>query len=225
MIWSAFGQTLPQAVGIAISPIPMVLVILMLVSARARTNGPAFAIGWTVGVVGVAGIAYALSNGADMATDPDASDAGSAVQVLLGLLFLFLAARAWRHRPGPGDEPSTPKLFSAVDTMSALKCLGLGFAAAAANPKNLPLAISAGVSIAQAGATGGSGVAAVLLFGIAASTTVLVPVIGVLVLGDRTREPLDALKVWLLANNSTIMMVLFIVLGAKMLGSGLALTS
>ena len=225
MTWSAFGQTLPQAVGIAISPIPMVLVILMLVSARARTNGPAFAVGWTVGLVGVASLAYALSDGADMSTDADASDAGSGVQVLLGLLFLFLAARAWRNRPRPGDEPSTPKLFGAVDTMSALKSLGLGFAGAAANPKNLPLAISAGVSISQAGATGVSGVAAVLLFGIVASTTVLVPVIGVLVLGDRTRQPLDALKVWLLANNSTIMMVLFIVLGAKMLGSGLALTS
>ncbi len=225
MIWSTFGQTLPQAVGIAISPIPMVLVILMLVSARARTNGPAFALGWTVGVVGVAGLAYAFSNGADMATDADAADAGSVVQVVLGLLFLFLAVRQWRGRPQPGQEATTPKLFGAVDTMSALKSLGLGFAAAAANPKNLPLAISAGVSIAQAGATGGQGVAAAVLFGITASLTVLVPVIAVLVLGDRTREPLDAFKVWLLGNNSAIMMVLFIVLGAKMLGSGLALTN
>jgi hypothetical protein len=45
----------------------------------------------------------------------------------------------------------------------------------------------------------------------------------VLLLGDRTREPLDDLKTWLLANNATIMMILFSVLAAKMLGSGLAL--
>jgi hypothetical protein len=67
--------------------------------------------------------------------------------------------------------------------------------------------------------------AAIVLFSITASATVLVPVIAVLALGDRTTEPLTDLKTWLLANNATIMIVLFAVLGAKMLGSGLALTS
>ena len=75
------------------------------------------------------------------------------------------------------------------------------------------------------GATTSEGLLAVALFSLAASATVLVPVVAVLALGDRTRGPLDELRVWLLANNSTIMMVLFAILGAKMLGSGLALAS
>jgi len=60
---------------------------------------------------------------------------------------------------------------------------------------------------------------------VAGSSVVLVAVAAVLVLGDRTRQPLDELKTWLLANSSTIMMVIFILLAAKMIGSGLALTA
>ena len=225
MIWTAVGQSLAQAVGIALSPIPVVLLILMLVSTKARTNGPAFAIGWTAGVFVVATLAFALADGADVAADPGATDGGNALQVLLGLVFLALAVRQWRQRPRPGIDVAPPKLFSAIDTMGPAKVLGLGFMAAAANPKNLPLAISGGLAIAQAGASTSGGLAAIVLFSITASATVLVPVIAVLALGDRTTEPLTDLKTWLLANNATIMMVLFTVLGVKMLGTGLALTS
>ena len=223
MTWTAFGEALPQAVAIAISPIPIVLVILVLVSTRARTKGPAFAIGWVLGVLGTTLVAAMLSEGASVGTDPEATDAGSLVEVLLGLLFVFLAARQWRGRPAPGVEPEPPKLFGTVEAASAPKTFGIGLMAAAANPKNLPLTISAGLAIAQAGASGGGLVAACVLFSLAASAVVLTLVAAVLILGDRTREPLDALKRWLIANNATIMIVLFTVLGAVMLGSGLSL--
>ena len=37
---SAIGEVLPFAIGVAISPIPIIGVILMLFSERARQNGP-----------------------------------------------------------------------------------------------------------------------------------------------------------------------------------------
>ena len=225
MTWTAFGQSLPQAIGIALSPIPVVLLILMLVSARARTSGPAFAIGWTSGVFLVATLAFALANGADVATDPGAADGANTLQLLLGLAFFALAVRQWRQRPRPGIDATPPKIFSSIDTMGPIKVVGLGFVAAAMNPKNLPLGISAGVAISEAGASTSQGLAAIVLFSITASATVLIPVVAVLVLGDRTTEPLTDLKTWLVANNATIMIILLTVLGAKMLGSGLALAS
>ena len=42
----AIGGSLPLAVGIALSPIPIIAVVLMLTSPRARVNGPAFVLGW-----------------------------------------------------------------------------------------------------------------------------------------------------------------------------------
>ena len=51
---SAIGSILPQAIGVAISPIPIIAVILMLFSKRARSNSLAFLAGWVlaVGIVG-----------------------------------------------------------------------------------------------------------------------------------------------------------------------------
>jgi hypothetical protein len=61
----AIGQILPLAVVVAFSPMPIVAVVLMLVSARARVNGPAFVLGWILGVGVVGGIILAVSGPAD----------------------------------------------------------------------------------------------------------------------------------------------------------------
>ena len=66
----AIGQVLPLAIVVAFSPMPIVAVVLMLVSARARTNGPAFVLGWLLGVGVVGGIILAVSG------PVDASDSG-----------------------------------------------------------------------------------------------------------------------------------------------------
>jgi len=45
VIGGAIGQILPLAVGVALSPVPIIAVALMLMSQRARLNGPLFVIG------------------------------------------------------------------------------------------------------------------------------------------------------------------------------------
>jgi hypothetical protein len=39
--------------GVAISPIPVIATVLMLLSARARVTAPMFALGWLLGVTAV----------------------------------------------------------------------------------------------------------------------------------------------------------------------------
>ena len=46
---------LPTAVGVALSALPIVAVVLMLVTPRGRVNGPAFIIGWWLGL-GIVGV-------------------------------------------------------------------------------------------------------------------------------------------------------------------------
>ena len=62
----AIGGSLPLAAGIAISPIPIIAVVLMLTSRKARANGPAFVLGWLLGlgIVGVIVLSLAGSAGA-----------------------------------------------------------------------------------------------------------------------------------------------------------------
>ena len=42
----AIGSLLPSAIGVALSPVPIIAVILMLGTPKARSNGTVFALGW-----------------------------------------------------------------------------------------------------------------------------------------------------------------------------------
>ena len=59
----AIGQMLPAAVGVAISPLPIVAVVLMLVTPRGRVNGPAFVLGWMLGLAVVGAIVLGVASG------------------------------------------------------------------------------------------------------------------------------------------------------------------
>ena len=83
------GDLLPLAVGIAISPLPIIAVILMLFTPKARVNGSAFAIGWVLGLLGVAVAVIALSGALDMGTSSEPSTMASLLKFVLGLLLLF----------------------------------------------------------------------------------------------------------------------------------------
>ena len=57
----AIGGSLAFAVGIALSPIPIIAVVLMLTSSKARVNGPLFVLGWLVGLGIVGAIVLAVA--------------------------------------------------------------------------------------------------------------------------------------------------------------------
>lgn len=58
----AISEVLPFAIGVAISPVPIIAVILVLFSARARVNGPVFALGWIVGVAVISTVVYLVAD-------------------------------------------------------------------------------------------------------------------------------------------------------------------
>ena len=50
MLRQAIGDLLPVAFAVALSPIPVVAVVLVLDAAEVRALGPAFAVGWVAGL-------------------------------------------------------------------------------------------------------------------------------------------------------------------------------
>lgn len=217
----AIGEVLPLAIGIAISPIPIIAVILMLFSARARTNGSAFLLGWVAGLTAVVVIVLAVANPADAGTDEDTSDLVSWFKVLAGLTLILLGYRQWHTRPKPGEEPKTPGWMSPVDEFTPAKALGMGVLLSAINPKNLLLAVAAAGAMAQLNLSGADTAAAVLVFILIASVSIAGPVLLYLLGGEGVRHWLDELKDWLNDNNATVMAVLLIVIGFVVLGQGI----
>ncbi len=219
---TAVGEILPLAVGIAISPIPIIAAILMLLSPQAKGTSVGFLIGWVAGVVTAVVLFTLLSS-----VLPEDSGEGSApvagvIKIVLGALLLLLAVRQWRSRPEPGETAALPKWMSAIDSMTFGKALGLGFLLSAVNPKNLLMAASAGVAIGAARLPVAQIVLVVIIFTVIACCTVLVPVVGYLLAADRMAALLQSLREWLGAHNAAIMAVLLLVIGVSVIGKGLA---
>jgi threonine/homoserine/homoserine lactone efflux protein len=216
----AIGEILPLAVGIAVSPIPIIAAILMLLSPRAKSTSVGFLIGWLAGIV-VAIVLFTLLSSILPQDAGGPSPIAGVVKIILGVLLLFLAIKQWRARPAEGEQASMPKWMSAIDSVSAGKALGLGFLLSAVNPKNLLLAISAGLIIGGAGLTLSQITVVIIIFVLIAASTVLVPVVGYLIASARLAGPLDRLRGWLVYNNAVIMAVLLLVIGVSMIGKGL----
>jgi threonine/homoserine/homoserine lactone efflux protein len=221
MLIDAIGGLLPSAIGVALSPIPIIGVILILDTPRARSNGPAFGIGWVLGMVVVSVLVLTVAGGAD---DPSssASDGVNWVTLLLGLAFFSMAARQWRSRPKKGETPKMPKWMSAIDRVDPPRAFLLGAALSGLNPKNLALTLAASAAIAQAGLSAADDAIAVAVFVVIASITVVGSVLLFLFGGDAAAKPLASIKEFMTDHSNVIMMVVLLVLGAKLVGNGLA---
>lgn len=216
----AIGAVLAYAVGVGISPIPIIAVVLMLLSQRASSNGPAFLAGWLVGLAGLFTAVVALAGALDVGTSDTADDGVKWLRLALGVLLLVAAGRKWTKRTREGDEPTMPPWMARLDVIAPGRAGGLGVLLSL-NPKNLLLAIGAGTSVAQLDASTSHAVAAGAVFVLVGSAIAIAAVVYQAVGGARAQSGLEDLKAWMTAHNSAIMMVLFAVFGALLIAQGL----
>jgi threonine/homoserine/homoserine lactone efflux protein len=215
------GEFLPLAVGVAISPIPIIAVILMLFSGRARQNSLGFLVGWIAGIVVAMSVLIGIASTQDLSTGGQPSDTSSWIKLVLGLLLMVAALGQWRKRPKPGEEATMPAWMSRIDTMNPAAAVGLGFLLSAVNPKNLLLIAGSAVTIAQADLSSTDTTIVVAVFTLIGACTVAIPTLGYLFLGAKIQPTLDSAKAWLSANNTTVMAVLLLVIGVSLFGKGL----
>ena len=217
----AIGSVLPLAIGVAISPVPIIAIVLMLGTPRARTNGPAFAVGWLAGLTIVGTIVLVLANGNATSDTGGPATWASVLKLVFGVLFLLLAVHSWRGRPKPGEEAQVPKWMQAIDGFTGGKSLGVGALLSGLNPKNLALTAAAATVIAQTEISGGQETVALAVFIILGSLTILAPVAIYFLMGAKAKQILDGLKDFMGEHNAAIMTVLLLVLGAKLIGDAI----
>jgi hypothetical protein len=216
----SISEVLPWAIGVAISPIPLIAVILMLFTPRAKANGSAFLLGWVAGLAALAAVVYFVLDAADAGSDQSASDSTSTVKVVLGVVLLVLALRKWRHRPAPGAEPTMPKWMSQVDRFTPVRAAGLGVVLGAVNPKNLALTVGAAAGLAQLDEATGDAIVGLVVFLVIASSTTALAVAYRVLGGERSQASLDRARTWLLAHNDAVMTVLLLVFGVLLVADG-----
>lgn len=218
---AAIGELLPLALGVAISPIPVIATIVLLLTPHAKRSGGAFAVGWLAGCVGTILLFAALAGTLPRLDGASWIPIVGWVQVVLGIALIVFAIRIWRHRPRAEGAAQLPGWMQHLDRMSVITTVGLGLVLSSINPKNLLIGISAGIALGTSSLTASEAALAVGVYAVISSSTVVAPVLAYFFASRRLAGTMRSLKEWLARENSTIMAVLLLIIGASVLGKGM----
>lgn len=212
------GDTLPFAVGLLLSPSPIIAALLILLSPSGTARGVIYGLGRLVGVALVAVLVSLLT---EVITIESGSPLVSAsLRIALGVALLGFAVVKWLRRPTTTDHVPLPMWMASVEGMSPTGAAGLGFLLPVANPKELALTIGAGLIIGGARLPRAATVSLALCYTVIGCLTVIVPIAAFLVDRERMVGPLDRARSWLVQNSDTIMSVVFLVIGSMLIGTG-----
>jgi len=215
------GQLVPLALGVAASPISIVAVLVILLTKRARLGSLAFSLSW------VAGIALALFLSVAFAdrvpTFPQGLDLPfeGLITVLLGVGLVVAALVARRGRFRSDDPYRAPGWVSAVDDLSPVGGAIVAFTNATTSPKNLALALAAGVAIRDANLRSSEMMTAEAVYIAIACLTVVVPVVVYFLGGVRTEATIAHWKDVVTARAAGIMELTLFILGLVLAAKGL----
>ncbi|TFC83990.1 GAP family protein [Cryobacterium cheniae] len=216
----AFGSALPVAVAVALSPFPIIAVVLLLLSPTGKSEGLAFLAGRVVGVAVIVGVFAMISDLVERSDE--VSPLVAVARVLVGAALSVLAVWKWPKWPREEREAKLPGWMSVLEGGSPWRAARVAILLSAANPKELLLGVGAGITIGSAGLPVGPTLAVAAAYTAIACASVAVPVVAFVMAPERVRHPLDQLRVLLVRHNAAIMSVLLVVIGAALIGGGLA---
>ena len=205
---------IPVAIGVAISPAPVIELILVVFSKRRASNSLAFV---TALIVSTAA-AVALGAAGQSASEKSSGGTSTGVAIVLlalGLLLVLLGVRNWRNRA----DTSEPKAFQTIAGMGPAAAAFLAFGAVFVNPKNLVLLIAAGQTIDSSSSSSKLLIGA--LFVILATAPYTIIGAYALIGGAHANANLDRARSWLIGHNRMIMGVICTLLGLVLVGKGI----
>ena len=225
MIGQAVGEVLAFGVGVALSPLAIVALVVLLVARGGARPAWAFAGSWVLSLTVVSTLVLLLADGADASAHGAPATWVSILKIAVGLLLALFGVREWRGRVSHRDEAESPAWMGKLDNVTTAKAVGLG-ALFVVKPKNLLLAIGAGIALAQLGVSAAAQAVGVAVFVALGTAGLAIPLAIHVMMPTRGRELLTELRDWMVSENATIIAVLSVVIAAKLLGDALiSLTS
>lgn len=219
MLADAISSSLPMSVGVALSPIPVAAILIILMSARARTNAPAFLLGWMAGILTI-GLVVSLMPGL-LTARGEPTQLSGLTRVALGIALLLLAVRQWRQRPEPDAAVDVPPLLARLDSIGIMQSSITGFLLSAIHPKNLILDAAGAAAIDASMLDSATQYTALVIFTLIASVGIIIPIAAYFIAKRRVGTLLGRWKDWLIRKNIQVMIVLLLILGALLIARGL----
>jgi len=216
----AIGQILPIAVAVAVSSVPIMASILILLSPRRAQSAVPFLIGWALGmavVVTICTIGAQAIPTSRSARQPDT--AIGIAEILVGAALVAIAIVAWiRARRNPTD--AMPKWLNRVGSFGPWTAFGVA-SALNVRPKGLLLAIAAGLALSGDELSQGQTAVAIGIYTLIGASTVAVPIIVTQANPERMEPRLLSMKEWVERNNGAVTAVILLMIGVVIIGNGL----
>jgi hypothetical protein len=213
-------QVILAGLAVAASPLPIVAVLIILLTKRARVGSLVFAAAWLVGNALAITLSIVLAGkvtppplGLDLPTEGLGA-------LLLGFGLFVTAWLSRRSRYRTEDPAATPKWVDAVDGLSPLGGAVVAFSNALTSPKNLALAITTGLAIRSSSNSPEWWAEQGLLYVAVASLTIVTPVALLFVAGERAEPTLARWKRNVTARAAVIMELALFVLGVMLASKG-----
>jgi hypothetical protein len=217
---SALGPLLPIAVAVAVSTVPIMATILILLSPKRNQSAIPFLIGWVVGMTVVVVIAAFGANALPIGSFRAQKRAIAIGQIVVGTALLVAAVMAWRRaNRAPADQGN--RWLDRVDRFGPLAALGLALALNL-RPKALLLGAAAGLSVAGSSLKTAEAAIVLAIYVGLSSSTVIVPIVATLLAPARAQPRLVLARDWLSHNSAYITVVVLVMVGFVILGAGLS---
>jgi threonine/homoserine/homoserine lactone efflux protein len=154
---SAFAAA---ALGIAVSPLPVLFAIALLGTSSPTRNALAFISGEAIAVAAIAMLAVVVVSGDDGTAGPFERPL-SVLEIAVGAFFASLLVV---HLRRPRREDERPRWSTVLDRVGTRGAFAGGLAMVAVNPKNLALTLAGAAAIGELGYSAGGQAASVVGF-------------------------------------------------------------
>ncbi|WP_158866065.1 GAP family protein [Leifsonia sp. AG29] len=214
------GQLLPLAIAVALSSVPILAALVLLLEAKRPLVPTLFVVGYLVGLVVITSLFAIFLHAVPADTSTGAPPVVGVLEIVAGIALLVYAGIEVRRRRRKPERESLPRWMVALGRMRPAAALGLGLALTV-RPKSILLAIAAGLVIGPAQLPAAQDAVAIAVFVVIGASSVGGPALFAVARPDAARPALSAAQGWLLRNDTTVAIVVAAVIGTVILGNGL----
>lgn len=219
---SVLWYVLPLAIATALSIFPILAVVLLLLSPHPVPVSVGYLAGWSLGVLALVTL---FTFGASL-IPPDSGEGMPnwfhVVSIALGAaMIVYGVVMVVRDRRSPEQKTSAPSWTKAMGKLGPRRSFAFGLAMNI-RPKNLAIALAAGLAIGSAPLDLLGRSVAVLIFTAVGVSTVAALVLAYLFGDKRVRPSLERLSDWLVSHSAVVLAISVILLGALLIALGLA---
>lgn len=217
----AIGHMLPIAIAVALSSVPILATIVILLSPKRQQSSVPFLLGWVLGIAAVVLFFTLTAQLLPAARSPRRPDTViGTLEIIVGAALVVLAVFEW---VGARRHPSTtmPKWLNTVDSLGPWAAFGVALLLNV-RPKALLLAIAAALALRGDGLPPAGSIVPILVYTLVGCSTVAIPIIMTMAQPEKMAPRLLSMKDWVSRNMKSVTAVILLLIGVAIIWSGVA---